>query len=84
MSTPSRRRGALPSAPRPSLRDQFRERIAGVPKEEASLTPDEKAQMRMNFYLGLIANRSARFLEAVGLVGSSYARWKHVLASPAV
>jgi len=59
---------------RKSLQDQYRERMAGAPNAEASLSPQQKAQAELDFWLKMLSSTSqpgARILSSVGDAGQS-------------
>jgi len=59
---------------RKSLQDQYRERMAGAPNAEASLSPQQKAQAELDFWLKMLSSTSqpgARILGSVGDAGQS-------------
>ena len=64
---------AVPTAPRPSLADEYRKRVAAVKAEKGDLTEADKHKLQMDFFLGLLANNQpgSRFLQNVGKSGQA-------------
>lgn len=63
---------SAPAAPRRSLGDRYAELTKGIDRGKGdALTADQKAQMQLDFFLGLMAKGSKRGSRLIGALGES-------------